>query len=83
MQNRYEITTTKKNTFFNITKINNSTSTKDINEEKKILNQKRKEKKINDKGHRKDTMTIDLKLIFLLICKNLFQKLWLILNFAK
>ena len=83
LQNRFEITTTKKNTFFNITKINNSTSIKDINEEKKILNQKRKEKKVNDKGHRKDTMTNRFKANFFIDMQEFISKIMANSEFCK
>ena len=41
--NQSEIITTKKNNFFNISKFTNSSSTKNITEENKMLNIKRKE----------------------------------------
>ena len=91
--NQSEIITTKQNNFFNISKFTNSSSTKNITEENKMLNIKRKEKenenekekekKSNDKGHRKDTMTNRFKTNFFIDIQGFISKIMVNNEFCK
>lgn len=78
-----EITTTKKNTFFNITKFNNSVSINKINEENKMLNVKRKENEVNNKGYRSDTMINRFKANFFVDIQEYIFKIMATSEFCK